>query len=449
MVLENNNIQSKQIRHDVFGNLRNLTSLNLIENHITYTTDAAIHPPFTNLTSLETLLIFSQHHRLKSYLPQNLLQGLTNLKTFRARTTQLASLHKDMFIYTPQLKTLEVSSNDLYDLAPEMFHPIPRLQSLYASRIGLQSLDFFIEAKLNELQFLQVKKNAFSVISEDILNSVPALVYLEMEGNSFTCDCSNAWFIEWVKSSNQTQVVSAYNFVCNYPPPLKNTTLLKFDIQDCYGDDSFYCYVTTTTIILMFLLGSFTYGFLKWQLVYAYYLLLAVLVDMKKRNKRASYQYDAFVSYNIHDEPWVVRELLPKLEEEQGWKMCLHHRDFQPGKPIIDNITDAIYGSRKTICVISRHYLESEWCSREIQMASFRLFDEKKDVLILVFLEEISSQQMSPYHHMRKLLKRRTYLSWPRAEHHTGLFWEKLRLALETGEDFTADHPILTGVEES
>ena len=39
------------------------------------------------------------------------------------------------------------------------------------------------------------------------------------------------------------------------------------------------------------------------------------------------------------------------------------------GKPIIENITDAIYSSRKTICVISRHYLQSEWCSREIQIA--------------------------------------------------------------------------------
>lgn len=39
------------------------------------------------------------------------------------------------------------------------------------------------------------------------------------------------------------------------------------------------------------------------------------------------------------------------------------------GKPILDNITDAIYQSRKTLCVISRRYLESEWCSREIQVA--------------------------------------------------------------------------------
>jgi len=43
--------------------------------------------------------------------------------------------------------------------------------------------------------------------------------------------------------------------------------------------------------------------------------------------------------------------------------------ELSTGKPIIENITDAIYGSRKTICVITRRYLQSEWCSREIQMA--------------------------------------------------------------------------------
>ncbi|XP_075936667.1 LOW QUALITY PROTEIN: toll-like receptor 13 [Anarhichas minor] len=175
--------------------------------------------------------------------------------------------------------------------------------------------------------------------------------------------------------------------------------------------------------------------------------LSGFLFDTKLKNKQAPNQYDAFVSYNTHDEPWVIRELLPKLEGEQDWRLCLHHRDFEPGKPIIDNITDAIYGSRKTICVISRRYLESEWCSREIQVASFRLFDERKDVLIMVFLEDIPIAQLSPYYRMRKLLKRRTYLSWPRAEEHPELFWEKLRQALKTGEDLGEDRFLLNVVD--
>ncbi|XP_042339362.1 toll-like receptor 13, partial [Plectropomus leopardus] len=92
---------------------------------------------------------------------------------------------------------------------------------------------------------------------------------------------------------------------------------------------------------------------------------------------------------------------------------------------------------RKTICVITRRYLQSEWCSREIQMASFRLFDEQKDVLILLFLEDIPAHQLSPYYRMRKLVKRRTYLSWSQAGGHPGVFWQNVRRALETGDDLT------------
>ncbi|XP_049891189.1 uncharacterized protein LOC126384272 [Epinephelus moara] len=212
-----------------------------------------------------------------------------------------------------------------------------------------------------------------------------------------------------------------------------------------------------------------------WQLAYTYYLFLAFLYDSRKRKKGAPHHYDAFISYNVHDEDWVYREMLPVLEGEQGWRLCLHHRDFQPaaaptpaddipragpggyreprpdggyihaGKPIIDNITDAIYGSRKTICVITRRYLQSEWCSREIQMASFRLFDEQKDVLILLFLEEIPAHQLSPYHRMRKLVKRRTYLSWPQAGQHTGVFWQNVWRALEPGEAPIETNNLLTG----
>ncbi|XP_016108195.1 toll-like receptor 13 [Sinocyclocheilus grahami] len=103
---------------------------------------------------------------------------------------------------------------------------------------------------------------------------------------------------------------------------------------------------------------------------------------------------------------------------------------FNKGR--LSDFTFEISRLRKTICVISRHYLESEWCSREIQVASFRLFDEKKDVLILVFLENIPSHQLSPYYRMKKLIQKKTYLSWPKPGEDTRVFWQKLRVALET-----------------
>ncbi|XP_024861257.1 toll-like receptor 13 isoform X1 [Kryptolebias marmoratus] len=442
--LMSNQITKQNLDTGAFNALVNLKRLDLAINHIKYTDSEALsQTPFFNLSHLEELSIATQHYREKSHLPCNFLKGLTNLLRFSARNTQIVYLDKDMFKYSPKLEKLDISSNDLGTLSPQLFSPIQNLKSLYISRTTLQSLDFLIDANLTNLQFLQARKNQYSVITEDVIQSLPSLGYVDFQGNSFMCDCDNAWFLNWTISSAQTQVFDAYNFVCNYPEDFKGTKLLDFNLTSCSVEIGFICFVSTTCMILCFMVMSFTYHFMRWQLYCAYYLFLAWLFDKKHQNKQAPHQYDAFISYNTHDEPWVIGELLPKLEGEQGWRLCLHHRDFEPGKPIVENITDAIYGSRKTICVVSHRYLKSEWCSREVQTASFRLFDEQKDVLILVFLEDIPTYLLSPYFRMRKLLKKQTYLSWPRAAEHPEVFWEKLRQALQTGDDLKEENACL------
>ncbi|XP_061661564.1 toll-like receptor 22 [Syngnathoides biaculeatus] len=444
ILLQSNELQETDIKASVFNDLINLRRLSLLNNRVKYKTSSALPvPPFSRLSRLETLAMAGQHSRGKFQLPRNFLRGLTNLLIFDARNVQLISLHQDTFKYTPRLQKLDISSNELMDVSPRLFDPVPNLRSLYISRTSVPSLDFLNEANLTSLEFLQARRNQFSVITREQMEALPGLAYLDLQGNSFLCDCDNTWFLQWLNKT-KTQVFDADNFVCNYPRHLNGMKLLELDVRSCSVDVEFIYFISTACAILLFQLSAFTYHFLRWQLAYAYHLFLALLYKRKFRDKEPECLYDAFVSYNTHDEAWVFGELQPKLEEEQGWKLCLHHRDFEPGKPIIDNITEAVYASRKTICVISRKYLESEWCSREIQMASFRLLDEHKDVLILVFLEDIPIWELSPYHRMRKLLKKWTFLSWPRAAQCTDLFWEKLRQALKTGENVGGEMLLLT-----
>ncbi|KAF3836252.1 hypothetical protein F7725_028810 [Dissostichus mawsoni] len=125
---------------------------------------------------------------------------------------------------------------------------------------------------------------------------------------------------------------------CLTPPTLSATKALKgkklldLDVRACTVDIEFIYFITTTCTLLLFMVVTFTYHFLRWQLSYAYYIFLALLFDTKYKNKQAPNQYDAFISYNTHDEPWVIKELVPKLEEEQGFRLCLNHRDFEPGE---------------------------------------------------------------------------------------------------------------------
>ncbi|XP_043077580.1 toll-like receptor 22 isoform X2 [Puntigrus tetrazona] len=412
LFLSSNKISSKTLtkQHNTFTGMPNLKNLDLYANSILFTDEKLKYPLFKDLKQLRVLTLHSQRRGI-GIIPSNLLQGLSSLEMFYVGNTNLAHLSPDTFQSNPELWFLDLSKNALsedHSIPAELFHPIPKLTKLILSRTQLRSLNFLLKANLSRLSTLKACGNEIDTINQSLIQSLPRLELLDLKKNTFTCDCTNEFFINWAKNSNSTQVV----------------------------------YLNSSIVVILTLLSSFVWHFLRFQVVYAYYLFLAFLYDNKKK-QGLTFQYDAFISYNAKDEPWVMEELIPKLEGEQGWRLCLHHRDFEPGRPIIDNIIDGIYSSRKTICLITRSYLKSNWCSSEVQVASFRLFDEQKDVLILVFMEDIPTHQLSSYHRMRKLVKKRTYLRWPKPGEDTKVFWQKLKMALETKDGRKSDHKMI------
>lgn len=450
LILCSNKMKAKQIRDpDVFSGMPNLKQLELYSNSISYDVDTLQMPPFIHLNSLEILVIHSQRRGFGK-LPSNLLQGLTSLKMFYGGNMNLKYLHPDTFNSTPILWFLDLSKNafDNDDSIPaEVFHPVPKLSKLIMKRSQIHSLNFLLSAKLSRLSVLKVSENRLDVINQMLICSLPHLKYLDLEKNTFTCDCNNAFFIDWALKSNVTQVIYLSEYTCSYPLSLRGKSILDINRESCIVNIDFAMFVCSFVLVTLTLLVSFIYQFLHWQVLYAYYLFLAFLYESKRKqmHQQHGFRYDAFISYNVQDEPWVVNELLPNLEGEQGWRLCLHHRDFEPGRAIIDNIMDGIYSSRKTICLITYNYLRSTWCSKEIQMANFRLFDEKKDVLILIFLEDIPTHELSPYYRMRKLVKKKTYLKWPKRGEDTRVFWQKLKMALETKEGPEEEEALLSG----
>ncbi|XP_058852609.1 toll-like receptor 13 [Acipenser ruthenus] len=432
---------------DVFAGMPLLKLLKIFDCNLCYKSSEELkRPPFTTLKSLVYLSINSQGPNCLVRIPSNFLKGLSSLRELHAGHQSIDFVHPKTFSHTPNLTYLDLSNTMLKALDPKIFLTVPKLSVIHLNEAHLQSLDFLVHANLTRLKFLSSTGNQFIVVSETHIKALPLLRFLNLTNNPFICSCENAWFQNWSLQYSMTQVLNFYDITCNYPANYKGLKLADFNVDSCKLDYDFICFIVSSTLVTLTMVSSFIFHFLRWQVVYAYHLFQAFLYDRKQKPSRR-YEFDAFVSYNTHDEPWVLRELLPNLEQGRGWKLCLHHRDFQPGKPIIDNIVDNIYKSRKTLCIISRHYLESEWCSREIQVASFRLFDEQKDVLVLVFLEDIPDCQLSPYHRMRKLVKKKTYLNWPKCEEETRLFWHKLNTALETREEPNEESPILTGLE--
>ena len=81
-----------------------------------------------------------------------------------------------------------------------------------------------------------------------------------------------------------------------------------------------------------------------------------------KRNR----EFDSFVLYHFDsDDDFVIDKLLPELEETRDFTLCIHSRNFTPGKDIKDNIEEAIKNSNSAIIVMSQGFVDSIWCKEE------------------------------------------------------------------------------------
>lgn len=236
---------------------------------------------------------------------------------------------------------------------------------------------------------------------------------------------------------NFLQVSYLYSLQCDND--VRSSYLWQFDDKTCsYEDVSFTFFLSFSLMDVLFVCVC-----LVWHTQGPALRYLLLILRAKLRGRRGAggskFQYDAFISYSSKDEAWVMRQLVPNLERPTAGaprlRLCLHHRDFRPGTAVLENIEAAIYSSRHTICVVTRHFLSSEWCSIEFQLASLRLLCDGSDVLLLVFLEDIPEYCLSPYTRLRKIVRRKTYLLWPEKPQEEEAFWVRLIDALRDNEE--------------
>lgn len=140
-----------------------------------------------------------------------------------------------------------------------------------------------------------------------------------------------------------------------------------------------------------------------------------------------SYDYDAFVSYAEEDQHFVHETFLTNIEEGAELRVCLHKRDFLVGNEIAANITDAIHRSRKTICILTNHFLNSYWCMFEFNMARMESIYSRdgENIVYLIFLEQIPSKTLPLV--LLELVQSQSYVEFPNDEYGDTLFWENLK----------------------
>lgn len=308
----------------------------------------------------------------------------------------------------------------------KLFQGLSKLKVLHLQNSGINNLDskdMFMD--LQQMEFLVIENQDIEEVNGAAFESMPNLKYIYFLQTTFPCKCKFKGLLSWLESDTRVSIINFHNQSCQINQNTSN--LVSFLQSNCHTDLDLIMFVMTFVFTMLFMLTSLFYESIWWYILYLVYMVKCWLNH--KQRDREHYEYDVFVSYNTHNEQWVTEQLLPSLEQNGPpfFRLCIHSRDFEVGRDIVENIMDSIYNSRWTLCVITRPYLHSNWCSLEMRMATYRLFDESKDSLILVFLDEISREELQHYHRLTKLLDKKTYLDWPDNENGQRLFWTRLQ----------------------
>ncbi|CAG2186374.1 unnamed protein product [Mytilus edulis] len=116
------------------------------------------------------------------------------------------------------------------------------------------------------------------------------------------------------------------------------------------------------------------------------------------------YEYHAFVVYCDENRMWVHDDFVKKLENEEGFKFCIHHRDFDVGESISGNIDKFLKKSWKVVVIMSNAFAKSEWCQWEVDIIQERRRQQGRDALLLVMLEKyhLEKYDQSPAYFIRQ-----------------------------------------------
>ena len=372
-------------------------------------------PEIINCTRLEYLDLSYRQFPFDKVNIKELLGRLPNLKTLNMSYSNWKSIPNGFFKLFPNLEYVDFHGNAISELTSGQFSVQSRIKRMLLSdnRIYHIGYDTF------QPKFWQNIK------------------LLDLSSNPFNCDCNLLWFRDKFKASPEIfgmgSLYPKLEYKCSFPPERAGLDLRNFNLT--YNECKPKSYIVTilascgSVVVVVLILFVILYKG-RWHIRYWIYLL---------RYRRPAYRrlddvdmlYDAFVIYTDEDSEFVLNTLLPRLEDEEQFRLCIHFRDFQPGRLIADNIVESMGNSRMAILVLSKSFCESRWCKFELTIAQDRWLNNESETLLLIMLEDLEGDHMT--RDIRALIKITTYVMWTDDHQGQRLFWDKVVNTLRRG----------------
>ena len=450
VMLDKNNIHS--ISKSSFSCLSALKYINMASN------DISIFPPeaFSSLLRLDTLILHDMKRRVRiigrnAFAIPSLKEFIFFGNRFRFMSMTLRKCSKlkrlDLSYNFMPKKTLKAryllggltELKDLFlsgvswKLIPDNFFKlVPNVSRVHLSSNGIIKLNSSIFSEQSKITELLLDHNSITHIAEDTFNAAfwQTIKILDLSVNPFTCDCDLLWFKTKMATSSSKFRYYPERYICLSPPDKKDLHLSNFTLkpEDCETKSELVTVLISSGSICLFVMISILIVYKgRWHIRYWTYLLRYRRSEYRRLGD-VEFKYDAFVIYSDEDSDFVHNTLMPKLEDDEQFRLCVHFRDFQPGKIIADNIVESMNNSRMAIVVLSKYFCDSRWCKFELIIAQDRWLNNESDALLIVMLEDLESDHMTK--DLRALIRTTTYVMWTEDNLGQRLFWDQIRNTL-------------------
>ncbi|KAG9492422.1 toll-like receptor 8 [Eleutherodactylus coqui] len=389
---------------------------------------------FTNLSVLD--ISYNRLQIIPDEAPKNLPRNLSELYLNHNGLQFFA--WKDLECFK-NLKVLDLSHNRL-TMIGHLSNYTDSLQTLIISHNSIQTLAEGFLLKAMSLDHLDLSSNLIQSINKSIFlsGSDNYLKSLKLKGNPFDCSCEIIDLVQWILKNNVTIPRLATDVTCATPKNWKKRGIVYFDIHACNLDRiAMLLFLISSLVTVTFTVLPIVKHLFFWDVWYMCHWFKAKL----KRYKVCSSEcvYDAFITYDETDPAvtdWVYNELCHQIEYKgnKSILLCLEERDWEPGKAVIDNITQSINQSKKTLFVLTKKYISKGKFKTAFYLAMQKLMDENMDVIVIVLLQPVL--QNSQYLRLKKKICKSSILEWPKNPKAIPLFWQKMKNVLLT-ENYT------------
>ena len=336
-----------------------------------------------------------------------------------------------------KLQTLDLSDNHIHALPADIFQVLTSLQILDISRNMLTQWNCTL--KTNCLTLIDISDNKLETLPESFRNYLDNLASLSPEkacnrsgpvtlylaGNPIQCNCDNRPFLRWL-SESAVHIKFYRSDECHLQDgrrlQLWNSQVIP-DFVDHLDSVCFpYAFMCASIGIFFISIGLCVVVYrYRWKLRHMYY-------SNRRRHRHQGYdrlfERDAFISYPRTEGSFIKNKLVPALEDDHGLRVWVADRDSSAGVSIAENLTHAIYASRKTVLILSRRYFNESWCNYEMNMARIESVESKRKLMIIVRYEDIAAKDI-PLDYLR-LLKTVPSIEYPKHPQHLDTFWASL-----------------------